>query len=69
MMFAPFCPTHDTTVLMTRRNVLSFWNGPEGPVIHWKCNCGQEGFMDRHGATADPNRAEVDVRTETEIAA
>jgi hypothetical protein len=52
MMFAAFCPTHDAEVLMTRRNVLSFWNGPDGPVIQWKCNCGHEGFLDRHGNTA-----------------
>ncbi len=52
MMFAPFCPTHDSKVLMTRRNVLNFWNGPGGPVIQWKCNCGHEGFLDRHGDEA-----------------
>lgn len=54
MMFAPFCPTHDTNVLMTRRNVLSFWNGPDGPVIRWKCSCGHEGIMNADGSTADP---------------
>ena len=52
MMFAPFCPTHDTTVLMTRRNVMGFWNGPDGPVIHWKCTCGHEGISGRTGDVA-----------------
>lgn len=56
MMFAPFCPTHDTNVLMTRRNVLSFWNGPDGPVIRWKCNCGHEGIMNADGSTADASQ-------------
>jgi hypothetical protein len=37
---------------MTRRNVLSFWNGPDGPVIRWKCTCGHEGFLDRNGDEA-----------------
>ena len=53
MMFSVFCPTHDTRVLMTRRNVRGFWNGPDGAVIHWKCNCGHEGFLDRNGTAAD----------------
>jgi hypothetical protein len=52
MMFAPFCPTHHSKVLMTRRSVLSFWNGPDGPVIRWKCTCGHEGFLDRNGDEA-----------------
>ncbi len=38
---------------MTRRNVLSFWNGPDGSVIRWKCTCGHEGFLDRHGDSSD----------------
>jgi len=52
-MFSVFCPIHDTRVLMTRRNVVSFWNGPHGPVIRWKCTCGHEGFLDHNGQTAD----------------
>jgi hypothetical protein len=56
MMFAVKCPTHGSTVLLTRRNVLSFWNGPDGPVISWKCNCGHEGFLDRRGSHPDPTR-------------
>jgi hypothetical protein len=53
MMFSVFCPTHDTRVLMTRRNVLGFSNSTDGPVIKWKCNCGHEGFLDRNGTAAD----------------
>ena len=59
MMFAPFCPTHDSTVLMTRRNVVNFWNEPDGPVIHWKCNCGHEGVSGRHGNVAAAASAHV----------
>ncbi|MFK7919376.1 MAG: hypothetical protein AB8G14_14970 [Ilumatobacter sp.] len=61
MMFAPFCPTHDTEVLMTRRNVLSFWNGPDGPFVRWKCNCGHEGTMGPDGSIADPVERVVDI--------
>lgn len=52
-MFSVFCPTHDTRVLMTRRNAVSFWNGPNGSVIRWKCGCGHEGFLDNTGSHAD----------------
>ena len=53
MMFAVHCPRHQSTVLMTRRNAVSFWNGPDGPVIRWKCRCGHEGLLTRHGSTPD----------------
>jgi hypothetical protein len=53
MMFSVFCPTHETTVLMTKRNALSFWNSDDGPVIRWRCNCGHEGTLDRNGSHAD----------------
>lgn len=56
MMFSVFCPTHDSTVLMTKRNALGFWNGENGPVIHWRCNCGHEGTLDRNGSHARPTR-------------
>ncbi|WP_040492123.1 hypothetical protein [Ilumatobacter nonamiensis] len=52
MMFSAFCPTHDSTILMTRRNVIGFANTEHGPVLQWRCNCGQEGVLGRHGSTA-----------------
>ena len=52
MMFSAFCPTHDTTVLMTKRNVLGFANTDNGAIIHWRCNCGHEGILDRNGSHA-----------------
>ena len=58
MMFSAFCPVHDARVLLTRRNVLSFWNGDNGPVIRWKCTCGHEGFLDHHGDRADDPTSE-----------
>ncbi|BAN00343.1 hypothetical protein [Ilumatobacter coccineus] len=67
MMFSVFCPTHDTRVLMTRRNAISFWNGPDGSVIRWKCGCGHEGFLDHTGSHADPTNVncpgEIDFST------
>lgn len=55
MMFSVFCPTHDSRVLLTRRNVVDFHNGPDGAVIHWKCNCGHEGTLGRHSDQANPS--------------
>ena len=60
MMFSAFCPTHDTRVLMTRRNVLGFWNGPDGPVILWKCNCGHDGFVEKATRVRDVTRRFVE---------
>ena len=57
MMFSVFCPTHDSTVLMTTRNALGFSNSGDGPVIHWRCNCGHEGTLDRNGSHAAPTQA------------
>lgn len=56
-MFSVFCPTHDARILLTRRNALDFWNGPDGPVIRWRCNCGHEGILTRDGSVADPTPA------------
>lgn len=53
MMFSAFCPTHDATVLMTRRNAIGFWNTDQGPVVRWRCNCGHEGTLGRDGSVAD----------------
>lgn len=69
-MFSVFCPTHDARVLMTRRNAVSFWNGPNGSVIRWKCGCGHEGFLDDTGSHADDTNvncpaADVDPTTPT----
>ena len=56
MMFSAFCPTHDATVLMTKRNAIGFENTDNGPVIHWRCNCGHEGTLDRDGSHAEPTQ-------------
>ena len=65
MMFSAFCPTHDARVLLTRRNVLSFWNTDDGPVIRWKCTCGHKGFLDQNGDHADTHAAAVDLNAES----
>jgi hypothetical protein len=53
MMFSAFCPTHDSSMLMTRRHVIDFWNGDDGPVIRWRCDCGHQGILGRHGSIPD----------------
>ncbi|MEP1125630.1 MAG: hypothetical protein ABJH68_17245 [Ilumatobacter sp.] len=52
MMFSAFCPTHDSTVLMTRRNVVGFDDTDDGPVLRWRCGCGHLGTLDRNGSHA-----------------
>lgn len=54
MMFSAFCPTHDSTILMTRRNVIDFANTEAGPVLRWRCTCGHEGALGRNGSVAGP---------------
>ena len=69
MMFSAFCPTHDATVLMTRRNVIGFVNTVDGAVLHWRCTCGQEGRLGRDGSTADDHEPPTDTSkpTTTEV--
>ena len=57
MMFSAFCPTHDARVLMTRRNVTGFVNTDDGPVLAWRCTCGHEGILGRHGSAAAPSHS------------
>ena len=38
---------------MTRRNVTDFTNSDDGPVLRWRCHCGHEGTLGRHGSVAD----------------
>ncbi len=52
-MFSAFCPTHDTTMLMTKRNVVGFDDTDDGPVLRWRCECGHEGALDRNGSHAE----------------
>ena len=53
MMFSVHCPRHGSPVLLTRRNTIGFSNGPNGPVLRWRCECGQEGTLDGRGSHAD----------------
>jgi nitrite reductase/ring-hydroxylating ferredoxin subunit len=59
MMFSVFCPTHDSRILMTRRNAISFWNTADGSIIRWKCNCGHEGVLTSQGSVADGTNTAV----------
>ena len=68
MMFSAFCPTHDARVLMTRRNLIGFENGPDGAVIRWRCNCGHTGVIDRNGDSADTRDTSIAGVPETVVA-
>ena len=42
-MFAIYCPTHQSTVLLGPRRIEALRNTPEGVVIEWRCYCGTGG--------------------------
>jgi len=42
-MFAIYCPTHHSTVLLGPRRIEALRNTPEGVVIEWRCYCGTGG--------------------------
>jgi hypothetical protein len=49
MMFSVQCARHGSEVLLGARNVFGFTNTDEGPVIAWRCDCGQVGLLGRLG--------------------
>ncbi len=69
MMFTVHCPLHEATVLLTRRNVVGMFDGPLGPVLRWRCNCGAEGFLDRRGSVADQDVAALPITRQSGSAA
>jgi len=42
-MFAVWCERHGARVLLSSSSILSLGNGPDGPVVRWRCTCGHEG--------------------------
>ncbi|MBV8161424.1 MAG: hypothetical protein JO265_10920 [Acidimicrobiia bacterium] len=42
-MFAVWCDGHRRRVLLGSSSILALANGPDGPVVRWRCTCGQEG--------------------------
>ena len=46
MLFAVFCPSHETKVLMTEYNVTDVHNSPSGIEVHYRCSCGHEGVWE-----------------------
>ena len=49
MMFSVHCARHGSEVLLGARNVFGFTDTDDGPVIAWRCDCGQVGLLGRLG--------------------
>ena len=49
MMFSVQCARHGSEVLLGARNVFGFTDTDDGPVIAWRCDCGQVGLLGRLG--------------------
>jgi hypothetical protein len=49
MMFTVQCARHGCEVLLGARNVFGFTDTDDGPVIAWRCDCGQVGLLGRLG--------------------
>jgi hypothetical protein len=44
-MFAIYCPTHQSRVLLGTRSIEALVNTDEGVVVHWRCRCGTQGAL------------------------
>ncbi len=42
-MFAPYCPTHNSQVLLFTENIDAIEKGEEGLSIRFHCTCGYQG--------------------------
>ena len=49
-MFEVHCTSHGSRVLLDSSRIESVRNTPEGPVLDWRCWCGERGSLVR-GAT------------------
>ena len=52
-MFEVHCQAHGSRVLLDSSRIESVRNTPEGPVLDWRCWCGERGSLVR-GTTARP---------------
>ena len=43
-MFAPYCPRHDSVVLLPTSAITSLVSGERGIVAHFTCHCGAKGI-------------------------
>jgi hypothetical protein len=44
-MFAVYCPTHASQVLLGSRSIERIDNTGEGIDVHWRCHCGTSGVL------------------------
>lgn len=42
-MFAPYCPTHRSHVLLFSENIRAIREEDDRLVVDYRCNCGHEG--------------------------
>jgi hypothetical protein len=45
-MFEAFCPSHQSSVLLSTSNITAIHNTSEGVVVAWRCWCGHAGETD-----------------------
>jgi hypothetical protein len=46
-MFEVFCHAHGSRVLLDSSRIESVRNTPQGPVLDWRCWCGEHGSLVR----------------------
>ena len=58
-MFEIFCPSHGSRVLLDHSRIDALRTTPEGPVLDWRCWCGERGSLvgGRRPPLAEPDRA------------
>lgn len=49
-MFAPYCPVHNSRVLLFADNIDSIRSTDDGMEISFHCNCGYEGVWQAEAA-------------------
>ena len=42
-MYAVYCPTHESQVLLGSRSIMQIENTAHGIDLHWQCHCGTRG--------------------------
>lgn len=59
-MFAPFCPAHQSRVLLSHGNIELLVNSETGIDIHYRCICGHRGVWRTGRARCDPQSEACD---------
>lgn len=47
LMFAPYCPRHDSRILLFTENIDAIEKGEAGLTIRFHCTCGYRGIWNR----------------------